>query len=113
MVITSANFGRRPVAVDPDERAAGRAAAQRLCDEWPGVSWVPEEPSEVWASAAVERFAELIREQLAIFRASQKGAGRGARSLSPRPFQGVFEALQNADDLGANELRISLQSRER
>src|SRR5262245_55139260 len=81
------------------EVAAGRAAAERLTDSWPDVSWVPERPSVTWANAAVGRFAELIREQRAIFRASQRGAERGAASLSPRPFQGIVEALQNADDL--------------
>jgi hypothetical protein len=63
----------------------------------------------VWASAAVERFAELVRQQRPIFRASQQGGSRGARSLSARPFQGLIEALQNADDLGATELRIAVR----
>lgn len=95
-----------------DEAAAGRRAAERLSDEWPEVSWVPEAPTEAWANAAIERFAELISDQRAIFRASQRGAERGAASLSPRPFQGVLEALQNADDLGASELRIALSGSE-
>lgn len=95
------------------EAAAGRAAAERLSDAWPDVSWVPEAPTEPWANAAVERFAELIREQRAIFRASQRGAERGAASLSPRPFQGILEALQNADDLHAKELRIAVRVRGR
>ncbi len=43
-----------------DEIAAGRAAAERLSNEWPEVAWVPEAPGETWAKAAVERFAELI-----------------------------------------------------
>ncbi|MDQ2982548.1 MAG: hypothetical protein M3R70_01290 [Actinomycetota bacterium] len=51
---------------------------------------MPEAPGETWAKAAVERFAELIREQRAIFRASQRGGERGATSLSPRPFQVVI-----------------------
>jgi hypothetical protein len=99
--------------VSSDEHAAGRAAAERLSDEWPDVRWVPEAPEEAWANAAVERFSELILEQRAIFRASQKGGGRGARSLSPRPFQGILEAIQNADDLGAAELRIAIRARGR
>jgi hypothetical protein len=104
---------RDAAASTRDEHAAGRAAAERLSDEWPDVSWVPKAPAEAWANAAVERFAELIREQRAIFRASQRGAGRGARTLSPRPFQGLLEALQNADDLASTELRVGLRSRGR
>ena len=96
-----------------DEIAAGRAAAERLSDSWPDVAWVPEAPTETWANAAVGRFAELIQEQPAIFRASQRGAERGAASLSPRPFQGIVEALQNADDLAAGELRIAVRRRGR
>ena len=46
-----------------------------------------------------------------MFQASLRGAGRGARSLSPRPFQGLLETLQNADDLGATELRIAIRRR--
>jgi hypothetical protein len=96
-----------------DEVLAGRAAAERLTDEWPDVSWVPEAPSETWARAAVERFGELIRAQRAIFRASQKKSERGAAKLSPRPFQGILEALQNADDQGAQELRMAVRRRGR
>ena len=36
-----------------NERAAGRAAAERLSDEWPDVDWVPEAPTEAWADVAV------------------------------------------------------------
>lgn len=105
----------RPVATAASERpstrdaAAGQEAAERLAREWPDVSWVPEAPSVQWANAAVERFAELVRGQEAIFRASQRNADRGAASLSPRPFQGIVEALQNADDLGASELRLAVR----
>jgi hypothetical protein len=97
----------------PTASELGRAAAERLSDDWPDVSWVPHAPTETWANAAINRFTELIGEQRAIFRASQRGAERGAASLSPRPFQGIIEALQNADDLAAGELRIAVRSRGR
>jgi hypothetical protein len=58
--------------------------------------------------AALLRFDELIHEQRAIFREQQRRGKSVARSLSPRPFQGVVEALQNADDLRASELRIAV-----
>jgi len=85
------------VSVDeaPTEVAAGRAAADRLAREWPDRSWVPTSPSDDWARGAIERFGELLREQPAIFRASREGSERGAESLSPRPFQGLLECLEN------------------
>jgi hypothetical protein len=95
------------------EAAAGRAAADRLSDGWPHISWVPQAPSEAWAHAAVGRLAELIRDQKAIFRASQRGSERGGSSLSARPYQGLLESLQNADDLDAHELRVAVRDRGR
>ena len=92
------------------EEKAGRLAAERLCREWPDVAWAPEHPTAVWARGAVEGFAEILRRQLAIFRAGQKGAEKSASTLSPRPFQGLAETLQNADDLGATEVRIAYRS---
>ncbi len=91
------------------ERENGSHAAQKLCDSWPNTAWVPSQPSLPWAQGAIEAFAEIIRQQRPIFRASQRGAEVGAAMLSPRLFQGLSEALQNADDLGASELRIVLR----
>lgn len=91
------------------EIQAGQEVADRLCDEWPHVEWVPDARSEAWARGAVERLAERMRKQPALFRASRVGAERGAETLSARPFQGILEALQNADDLGAAELRVAIR----
>lgn len=95
--------------VDPEE-IAGRAAADRLAEEWHDVSWAPADPGYVWAKGAVDRFGELVRDQLPIFRTSQKNADKKAKSLSPRPFQGLTETLQNADDLGATVVRFAYRS---
>ncbi|VXB53847.1 sacsin N-terminal ATP-binding-like domain-containing protein [Brevundimonas sp. G8] len=96
-------------AVVDSEDLAGRQAADRLSVEWPDTSWAPTEPSPAWARGAVGRFAELVRDQPAIFRASQKNAERKAKSLSPRPFQGLTETLQNANDLGATVVRFAYE----
>lgn len=89
------------------EEKAGRAAADRLSKSWGENDWIPTEPSEDWARGAIERLGEIINEQPAIVRASLKGAERGASTLSPRPFQGILECLQNADDLGATRLSVA------
>ena len=43
-----------------------------------------------------------------MLRASMRGADKGASTLTPRPFQGIVECLQNADDLGAR-WRLAMQ----
>ena len=91
------------------ERERGRSAAKRLCDCWPNTSWLPEEPTQPWAQGALQEFTKIIAQQRSIFRASQRGAEIGAGMLSPRLFQGLSESLQNADDLGASELRVLLR----
>lgn len=89
------------------EEIEGRAAADRLADEWDDRKWVPLTPSAEWGRAAIERLGEIIAAQPSMLRASMRGAGKGASTLSPRPFQGLVECLQNADDLGAASLRVA------
>src|SRR5581483_6380031 len=98
-------MGGRVNTVIPDTHASdadlGRAAAERLVHEWPELHDLEERVSVEFAAAAVERLAGLIEGQPALFQASRRGSERGAESLSARPFQGILESLQNADDLGA------------
>lgn len=91
----------------------GRAAAERLVHDWPDLHNLDEGVSIEFAAAAVERLAELIQSQPALFQASRRGSERGAESLSARPFQGILESLQNGDDLGATELRVGLRRKGR
>jgi hypothetical protein len=92
------------------EEIAGRAAADRLASDWDNRGWVPLDPSSDWARAAICRLGEIIAAQPSILRASMRGAGKGASTLSPRPFQGLVECLQNADDLGAASLRVAYRT---
>jgi hypothetical protein len=91
---------------DDGQIGAGRAAADKLAGDWENRDWVPRDASPAWARAAVSRLGEIIAGQPSIVRASMKGADRGASTLSPRPFQGIVECLQNADDLGASRLSV-------
>lgn len=93
-----------------DEIAAGRAAADRLAHYWDDRDRISEAPTGLWARAAINRLGEIIAAQPSILRASMKGAGKGASTLSPRPFQGIIECLQNADDLGASRLCVAYRS---
>lgn len=96
--------------ISGDEIAAGRAAADRLAHNWNDRDWIPDAPTAQWARAAIDRLGEIIAEQPSILRASLKGAGKGASTLSPRPFQGIVECLQNADDLGASRLCVAYRA---
>lgn len=93
----------------PDEAARGSAAAEELVHRWPDVTGVAEPATVGAAAAAVERLARFMREQPPLFQASRRGSEVGAESLSARPFQGIVESIQNADDLGATELRIAVR----
>lgn len=93
-----------------DDEIAGRLAADRLADDWDDRGWIPEAPTAAWARAAIDRLGEIIAAQPSILRASMKGAGKGASTLSPRPFQGLVECLQNADDLGAGSLCVAYRA---
>lgn len=92
------------------EELQGRAAADRLANDWDNRDWVPLDPSPDWARGAISRLAEMIAELPSMVRASMRGADKGASTLSPRPFQGLAECLQNADDLGATSLRIAYRT---
>ena len=96
-----------------EDARLGREAAEQLVHGWPDVNSVRELDTVQFAAAAVARLAELIAQQPALFKASLRGAERGAESLSARPFQGVVESIQNADDQGATELRVALRSKRR
>lgn len=97
------------LSYDTSEQDEGRQAARKLSESWPDADWIPDNPSLAWAQGAIQAFADIIRSQPAIFRASQRGAEIGASMLSARLFQGLSESLQNADDLGATELRVALR----
>ncbi|MEU1456834.1 sacsin N-terminal ATP-binding-like domain-containing protein [Streptomyces avermitilis] len=69
---------------------------------------VPEPATPEAVHAAIERFAELptetgVMQDLAI------GARRAAKGVSSDRLQGLSEIVQNAEDLGATEVRIQVR----
>ncbi len=101
-----------PAAATTTDAQFGRKAAEHLARSWPDMDGLTELASPKFAAAAIERLAELIDDQPALFQASRRGSERGAESLSARPFQGIVESIQNGDDLGATELRVALRVNE-
>jgi hypothetical protein len=96
-----------------DDAQLGRAAAEHLVNSWPETGDLTELTTTEFAAAAVRRLAERIEEQPKLFQASRRGSERGAESLSARPFQGIVESIQNADDLAASELRVAVRKKGR
>jgi|HubBroStandDraft_4_1064222.scaffolds.fasta_scaffold03219_6 hypothetical protein len=98
-----------PVEQDHLASAAGRRAADSLYGRWR-----PDEVEDVYslafAAGALGRLAELMRDAPEAEKASRRGAKYGAESLTSRPYQGIIEQLQNADDLGATEVRIAVSA---
>ncbi len=93
------------------EKLANKAkrAVDLLVDEWSKATYVPSN-SQVWGKAAIRHLANRLRTQPAMVKASLFGADIGAESLSPRPFQGITEVIQNADDLGATSVRVAVRA---
>ncbi len=87
---------------------AGRQAAERLYHKW-RPDEINEIPTLQFASGAIERLGQLMCNAPEAEKASRRGADRGAESLTARPFQGILEQLQNADDLAASELRLAIR----
>lgn len=110
MVQSPSDKSNQPEVEPTDDVAAGYVAAERLADDWENRDWVPLAPSVDWARAAVARIGEIIADQPSMLQASKDGASKGASTLSPRPFQGLVECLQNADDLGATELHVAYRA---
>ena len=94
-----------------DLAAAGREAARMVWRE--GVKAQVDDPFDVrFAHAAIEEFGRLQREETpGIVRDALDGAAKAGEQLDVEPFHGVIEVLQNADDVGASELRMAVRPR--
>jgi hypothetical protein len=90
----------------------GRQAAEQVIHGWGSeldLQELREKDSIEFGNAAVAHLADYCKSQPSLFRASREGAQRGAETLSARPFQGILEVLQNADDVQATEVRLAFR----
>ncbi len=101
-----------PSAADSASLAeAGRCAARRLVEQGMGAAPAIDDPlTPVFADHFVEALAEGLDERFGtgIGRDVREGASRIVRSSNVEREHGLVEVLQNADDLGASELRIQI-----
>ncbi len=98
-------------AAPPSDAQLGRLAAEKVISDWGPDLEVEEKLSLSFGNAAVQRLAESVDALETIFKVSQKKSQLGAQTLSPRKLQGLVETLQNADDVGATELRFAVRRR--
>lgn len=101
-------------------------AAQREVGEAGAVQWaerlfrkkvkpgqdVPEPRGAAATRKAVERFGELYADIEGVVQESLEGARAAAKQLSSDPLQGLSEVVQNAEDLGAREVRVMVSGGE-
>ena len=69
-----------------------------------------EDPREVpFASAVIKEFGRELSRTPALIQQVMAGAASAAEDLNVEPYQGLIEVLQNADDLGAKEVRFAVR----
>ena len=90
---------------------SARDAARALWER--GISAeIPSDPrTPEFANAALSEFEHLRESTPGILRDVLDGAEIGATQLDVDPMHGLAELVQNADDLGASELKMGIRSR--
>jgi hypothetical protein len=69
-----------------------------------------KDPREVsFAGAVIEEFGRALSRTPALIQQVMAGAASAAEDLNVEPYQGLIEVLQNADDLGAKEVRFAVR----
>ena len=91
-----------------DVAGAAAAAAVVLSEEADSADFVDVFPaSEDAAAAAICALNREFQSLPAMVRKALRGAGRNAANLSHDRMQGLAELIQNADDVGATEIRFA------
>lgn len=69
-----------PAAATTTDGQLGRKAAEHLAHSWPEMDGLTELASPEFAAAAIERLAELIEGQPALFQASRRDPNAAQRA---------------------------------
>ncbi|MEV5683976.1 hypothetical protein AB0L68_12450 [Streptomyces sp. NPDC052164] len=93
-----------------EEVRAAQWAERLFRKKVPAGRAVPEPRGPGAVCAAVETFARLAAEA-GVMQDSVTGARRGAKRMSTDRLQGLSEVVQNAEDLGASEVRLLVRER--
>lgn len=95
--------------VKTNDSERGRDAAQRLWQQGLSDVVIDDPLNNEFAEAALKELEDLQRETPGVLRDVLHGAQISAEQLNVEPFHGVVEVIQNADDLGASEVRIAVR----
>ena len=89
----------------------GRTAAQHLWREGLSAGPVVDPLTTEFATGALSQLEQLQKGTPGILKEVLDGAQFSAKQLNVEDFHGVQEVVQNADDLGASEVRVAVRKR--
>jgi hypothetical protein len=106
--VTAAHLGERRASGGGRSRAdLGAEAARALWQHWDKRPAVDDPFHPDFANAALREFELLQEEMPGVLREVIESAERGASQLTTDPYHGIYEVVQNADDLGASHVRVT------
>jgi hypothetical protein len=87
---------------------AGQRAASLIWEDSPEAAAIPDPRIGAFATGVLDGFSVALRQAPGLMRKLVRHASAAAEDLNVEAFHGVIEVLQNADDLGATEVRIAI-----
>jgi len=93
---------------DPDRMLAKQVAA-KLIDDTADVSDIDDPRTPEFAVTLLAELVALIEHSPGIMKRALKGASASAKNLTISKLQGIIECLQNADDVRASQVRITVR----
>lgn len=95
---------------DVSEAEPGREAARSLWRLGLGAAEINDPLTREFARAALDEIELLQQGTAGVLREVLEGAQMSAEQLNVESFHGLIEIVQNADDLGAKEVRVATRS---
>lgn len=97
-----------PSEIDSYDRDRGTEAARLIWHD-AGIDAIVDPRTPAFANAVLDTLAGDLAKAPGAMKRAIRTAARSAERLNVEPFQGLIEVIQNADDLGAGEVRLALR----
>jgi hypothetical protein len=97
-------------AVDPLLSARGNNAAKLIWDDVPDANSIIDPQTPAFADAVIDSLSRSLATAPGALQRLMRSATKAAEDLNVEPFQGLVEIIQNADDLGAKEVRFAIRA---
>jgi hypothetical protein len=88
---------------------AARRAVELIWQDHPDARTIPDPRTSTFADAVIDGLARALKGMPGAIAEVVSGAASAAEDLNVDPFQGLVEIIQNADDLGATEVRFAVR----